>query len=87
MSAVATIIKRRPPRALSIAGPMSGATTANGAMVNARYNATLPRAASALTEKNNEPASAMVMSVSPATPKMCVLARRMNGVTTNASAP
>src|SRR5690606_18004898 len=38
-------------------------------------------------EKNNEPASAIVSSVSPATARACVRASRVNGVVMNACAP
>jgi hypothetical protein len=62
------IIVRRPPRLRSSAGPSTGATTANGAIVSRRYAATRPRAADGEMEKNRDPARAMVTRVSPATP-------------------
>src|SRR5262245_57136691 len=54
------------PRNRSVTGPMSGATTAKGASVSRRYNASRGRAASTETLKNNEPASDTVMHASAA---------------------
>jgi hypothetical protein len=45
---------------------MTGAITANGAIVISRYSATLLRAWSTATEKNSVFASATVSSASPA---------------------
>ena len=80
-------MNRRPPRARSSAGPMSGATTAKGAMVSARYSVTLPRAALGSMSKNSELASASAMRVSPATAAAWVRARRVKGVTTKERHP
>ena len=80
-------MNRRPPRMRSRAGPIRGATTANGAIVSARYSATLLRAALGSMSKNSELASARAMRVSPATAAAWVRASRVNGVTTNALAP
>ena len=59
-------IARRPPRRRSMRGPMRGPTIANGAIVKMRYRATFGRAASGSRLKNNDPASAIVNSASPA---------------------
>ena len=61
------IIPRRPPRARSIAGPSSGVTMANGAIVSTRYNATRQRASEGSMEKKIEPASATAIQPSPIT--------------------
>src|SRR4051812_50132531 len=60
--------RRRPPRVRSRNGPSTGAMTANGAIVNSRYNSTLGRAASVPTEKNKESARAAGTKTSPQTP-------------------
>jgi len=73
-------IIRRPLRLRSRSGPSQGATTAKGAMVNSRYNATRLRAAPGEMEKNSEPARAMVTSVSPAMASTWAVASRPNGV-------
>src|SRR3954451_3367702 len=62
-----------------MAGPRKGATMANGAMVSTSDSATRPRAALGEMLKNNEPASAKVMSVSPAVEIRCTVARRLKG--------
>src|SRR3954471_19771071 len=62
-----------------MAGPRKGATMANGAMVRTNDSATRPRAAFGEMLKNNEPASAKVMSVSPAVEIRCTVARRLKG--------
>src|SRR4051794_19296064 len=80
-----TTIRRRPPRLRSRAGPSSGATTANGAMVGARYSAPRPLAAVGEIEKNSEPARAIVRRVSPATDSAWVTASRENGDARNAA--
>ncbi len=80
-------MKRRPPLMRSIAGPTSGATTANGAIVSTRYSATLSRAAPDGIEKNSVPASDTVTSVSVATENAWTRASRVNGEVTNASVP
>ena len=46
-------------------GPISGAITANGAMLIARNNSTLLRAASGLILKNKESAKAIANDASP----------------------
>src|SRR4051812_36488816 len=73
------IIVRRPPSRRSRNGPMSGARTANGAIVRSRYSATRARAASGEIEKKREPASAMATRVSPAANSACARANRANG--------
>ena len=60
---------------------MSGATTANGAMVRTRYSATFVLAASGEIEKNNDPANAMAISASPAELNAWVRASRAKGST------
>ena len=60
-----TTMARRAPRLRSISGPSSGDTMAKGASVKSRYSSTLWSAASGEMEKNSEPASEIVMSVSP----------------------
>ena len=84
---VTMIMRRRPPRKRSIAGPMSGVTTAKGAMVNSRYRATRARDSSGLIEKKMEPARATAMAASEAADTAWSRARRTNGVITNPSAP
>ena len=69
------IMSRRPPRVRSINGPSTGATIANGAIVNTRYSSTFGRAAPTPTSKNSEPASETVTKTSPATPIACARAR------------
>ena len=80
-------IQRRPPLARSRAGPTSGATTAKGAMVSARYKKTSPRASPTSMEKNSVPARAMATRVSPATAMAWARARRAKGEAVNASTP
>ncbi len=60
------IAARRPCGTRSSSGPTTGASSANGAMVTARYSATRPRAWSVGTEKNTVEASAIVIIMSPA---------------------
>ena len=79
---VTRIIIRRPPRIRSIAGPISGVTTANGAMVNNNAKATRPLDSSGLIAKKIEPARAAAMAPSAAALIACRRAKRMNGVTT-----
>src|SRR5438874_4384015 len=62
-----------------MSGPRKGATMANGAMVNTNDSATRPRAALGEMLKNNDPASARVMSVSPVVETRCTVASRLNG--------
>src|SRR5437868_1199354 len=62
---------RRPCRYRSSTGPITGAISANGAIVTSRYSATRPRAASAATPKNTVPARPIVTSVSPAQEIAC----------------
>ena len=68
-----------------MAGPTNGATTENGAIVSSRYSATLSRAAADGIEKNNDPASETVTSVSVATENACTRASRVNGDVANGS--
>jgi hypothetical protein len=58
--------QRRPCCNRSSAGPITGATSANGAMVTSRYRATLPRWASEAAAKNSVPASETAIIASPA---------------------
>ena len=62
--AVPAMVQRRPCWSRSSAGPMIGATTANGAIVTSRYSSTLPRWAWALAPKNTVPARATVIIAS-----------------------
>ena len=73
------IIPRRPPRLRSTSGPISGPTTANGAIVTSRYSATLGRAAAGSRLKNSDPASAIAINASPAADSRCVRASQVNG--------
>ena len=57
-SMVAAIAYRRPCRTRSSSGPITGAISANGAIVTSRYSATRPRASPTGTEKNRVLASA-----------------------------
>ena len=59
---------RRPCCARSSIGPITGARTANGAMVMIRVSAIRPRAWSSEVLKNSVPARAMVTKASPAAP-------------------
>ncbi len=59
------IAARRPCGSRSSSGPMTGASSANGAMVISRYSATRPRASPVGTEKKMVEASATVISMSP----------------------
>ncbi len=54
----------RPRWMRSRAGPITGATRANGAMVINRYSATLPRLSPLLAAKNNVLASATAIAAS-----------------------
>ena len=73
-------MNRRPPFVRSSAGPMTGATTANGTIVMARYRSTFGRAASAVTLKKIDPARATATSVSAPTASAWVTARRAKGL-------
>ena len=86
-TSVRMIIIRRPPATLSITGPMSGVTTAKGAIVRISASATRARDSSGLMEKKIDPASAAVIAPSDAAPSACTRASRTNGVTTKPSAP
>ena len=66
MPMVAPIAQRRPCPNRSRAGPISGATTANGSIVSPRNSATWPRASPVGTWKNNVPASEIATAASPA---------------------
>ena len=63
---VPAITQRRPCCTRSSAGPITGATIENGAIVISRYRNTLPRCASDGAEKNTVPASATVTIASAA---------------------
>src|SRR2546422_1532393 len=75
-AALRLTIRRRPPRVRSRAGPSTGATTAKGTMVMARYRSTLGRAESAETLKKIDPARATATSVSAPTLTAWARARR-----------
>src|SRR5690242_21641088 len=62
-----------------MSGPMSGASTTNGASVSNRYAATRGRAAPIDTLKNNDPASETVKNASAAGLNAFVQAREANG--------
>jgi len=62
--AVPAIVQRRPCCRRSSAGPITGATTANGAMVISRYSRMLPRCACVDAPKKTVPASATVIIAS-----------------------
>ena len=76
---VATITTRCPPRTRSIAGPISGPTSANGAMVSARPSRTFSRPWAGSTLKNSDPASEMARRASPQTDAVCAIASREKG--------
>ena len=80
---IARIISRLPPAYRSMIGPMRGLTTANGAIVRARYKPTLHRAALGSIEKNNDPANATVIIASPAAHNAWTRLKRTNGETIN----
>ena len=80
-------IQRRPPFARSMAGPMNGPTTANGAIVNSRYSAMRQRAPAGSSEKNSEPASTSATRASPPVANTWVSASRPNGVEVSIPAP
>ena len=80
-----TTIQRRPLENRSISGPMNGDSTTNGVRLITRYFSTWSRAASSPTEKNSEPASAIVTSVSPAAQIAWANANRPKGVSGNRS--
>ncbi|WP_242471152.1 hypothetical protein [Blastococcus sp. TML/C7B] len=63
---------------------MTGASTANGAIVTSRYSATLPRWASDAAAKNRVPASETAISASPA---MCSAFTHSSWLSPLASAP
>ena len=60
-----TTMARRAPRLRSMSGPSSGDTMAKGANVKSRYRSTWWSAALGEMEKNSDPASEIVTSVSP----------------------
>ena len=68
---VTPIAQRRPCRNRSRKGPISGATTANGAMVSSRNWATCGRAWSVGRVKNKVPASDTATAASPAAARNC----------------
>ena len=70
----------RPFADRSIRGPRIGETTANGAIVMSRYAKTLLFASVGETEKNSDPASETVTSVSPAIMITCTRAKRPKAV-------
>ena len=59
-------VMRRAPRRRSMNGPMTGDSTAKGAIVRSRYRATLERACPVEAEKKSVPDSAIATSASPA---------------------
>jgi hypothetical protein len=71
-------VRARPYRSTS--GPISGATTANGAMVSTRYRMIRGRAASTDTLKKSEPARDTAKNTSALALTACVWASRMNGI-------
>ena len=70
---------RRPLRLRSRSGPITGATSANGATVSSRYSRTFGRAAPGEMLKNSVPASATVTHASPIMLTAWAAARRPNG--------
>ena len=80
-------MNRRPPRIRSIAGPTSGATTANGAIVSSEVERDLVarRAGRDREEQRARERDGDQACRSP-TENACTRARRVNGVTVNASA-
>ena len=82
MRAAATswITVRRPPRARSMAGPISGAMITKGAKLTTRNNSTRPRAAFGSMLRNSEPARAISIAASPPIIAAWVMARRRNRV-------
>ena len=77
---VTRIMARRPPGIRSMMGPISGVTSANGAIVRARYRAIRSRAASGLMEKKIDPARATAMTASVEVAAAWTRARRWNGL-------
>ena len=67
-SSVPSMMYRRPSRTRSSIGPMSGASTANGAIVMSSVSAIRPRAWSTEVLKNRVPASATATNASAAAP-------------------
>ena len=63
-NALSAIAIRRPCWKRSSTGPITGATTANGAIVISRYSSTLPRWSLLAAEKNTVPARATVIIAS-----------------------
>ena len=70
----------------SIAGPISGAMTANGAIDKAGRAAPCRAVHRGRIEKNNELAREIAMTASPATMRAWGRARRWNGVKVERSA-
>src|SRR5450631_501753 len=72
--------RRRPPRRRSRAGPITGATTAKGAMVTSRYSSTDPRAPLLGFAKKIDPARETATHASAHIVTACVRMSRPNGV-------
>jgi len=77
-SATTWMTNFRPPATRSISGPISGATTRNGAKPITRKSNTRERAASRSMSKNNESANATTMAASPPIIRAWVMASRRN---------
>lgn len=84
-TAARNITNRLPPLLRSAAGPMSGATTANGRRVHRRPRAVLPRAAVSGTLTNTDPARATTTRASPAEDRRLTTARRPKRVERHSS--
>ena len=71
-------MRRWPPPKRSMAGPMNGASRANGAMLITRYSSTWSRDADGLRLKKSEPASETATSASAAPPRAWAAAMRFS---------
>ena len=71
-------MRRWPPPKRSMAGPMNGARSANGAMLITRYSSTWSRDADGLRLKKSEPASETATSASAAPPSAWATAMRFS---------
>ena len=85
VASVVPSAQRRPCRNRSSSGPMSGASSTNGAMVSTRNRATRPRASSVGSAKT-VPASETVSAASPATLTACSSVSRARPVSAAPSA-
>ncbi len=81
------IDQRRPLPNRSSIGPISGATTANGSIVNPRNNDTWPRASPAGTWKKSVPASEIATAASAAALSAPSSIRRARPLLSAPSAP